>query len=96
MSIGKVLMGVMAGVAVGTAIGVLYAPDKGTHTRQKISKKGNKYAEDLGNKFNAFVESVNKKIETVNNEVLRMTQNGKAKLEEAENDLLANSSRQAK
>ncbi|WP_421798408.1 YtxH domain-containing protein [Haliscomenobacter sp.] len=96
MSIGKVLMGVMAGVAVGTAIGVLYAPDKGSSTRQKISKKGNKYAEDLGNKFNAFVESVNKKIETVNNEVLRMTQNGKAKLEEAENDLLANSSRQAK
>lgn len=96
MSLGKVLIGVMAGVAVGTAIGVLYAPDKGSSTRQKISKKGNKYAEDLGNKFNEFVESVNKKIETVNNEVMRMTQNGKAKLEEAGNDLLDTANRQAK
>lgn len=94
MSIGKVLLGIMAGAAVGTAIGVLYAPDKGSSTRRKISKQGNQYAEDLGNKFNEFVESVNKKIEAVNNEVIRMTHNGKVKLEEVENELT--SSKQAK
>ena len=96
MSIGKVLLGVMAGVAVGTAIGVLYAPDKGSSTRRKISKQGNQYAEDLSNQFNAFVETINKKIEAVNNEVIRMTHNGKVKLEEVENDLHAGLSKQAK
>lgn len=96
MSIGKVLIGVMAGIAVGTTIGILYAPDKGSSTRRKISQRGNEYAEDLGNKFNAFVESINKKIEAVNNEVIRMTQNGKAKIEEVENDLIAASNKQAK
>lgn len=96
MSIGKVLIGVMAGIAVGTTIGILYAPDKGSSTRRKISQRGNQYAEDLGNKFNAFVESVNKKIEAVNNEVIRMTHNGKAKIEEVENDLMATANKQAK
>lgn len=96
MSIGKVLIGVMAGIAVGTTIGILYAPDKGSSTRRKISQRGNQYAEDLGNQFNAFVESINKKIEAVNKEVIRMTHNGKVKLEEVENDLLADSNKQAK
>jgi gas vesicle protein len=43
MSSGKVLLGVLAGVAVGAALGVLFAPDKGWNTRKRISKK----AEDL-------------------------------------------------
>lgn len=87
MSIGKVLTGILAGVAVGTTIGILYAPDKGTATRKKISQKSNKYVEDLSQKFNDFVDSINKKIETVSDEVSRMAHNGKAKVEEVEKEL---------
>ena len=37
MSKTNVVIGVLAGVAVGALIGILFAPDKGSETRRKIS-----------------------------------------------------------
>jgi len=51
MSSGKVLLGVLAGMAVGAALGVLFAPDKGWDTRKRISKKGDDFTDDLGDRF---------------------------------------------
>lgn len=89
MSLGKVITGVLAGIAIGSTLGVLYAPDKGSSTRKKISQKSNKYVEDLGEKFNEFVEAINKKIEMVSDEVARMAHNGKVKMEEVEKEITA-------
>jgi len=68
MSSGKLLLGVLAGFAAGTLLGVLFAPDKGSVTRKAISKKAEDYAEELKNKFNEFIESINEKFETVKEE----------------------------
>ena len=38
----KVLTALAAGVAAGGVLGVLFAPDKGTVTREKISSNGKK------------------------------------------------------
>ena len=89
MNSGKILLGVLAGVAVGAGLGILFAPDKGSTTRKKISKKGQDYAEELEEKFNEFVDSIKKKFETVKEEVTGKVgnlpagrQGGKTKAEE--------------
>jgi gas vesicle protein len=69
MSSGKVLLGLLAGVAVGALLGVLFAPDKGSVTRKKIAKKGEDYADDLKEKFNEFLENISEKFEEVKEDV---------------------------
>ena len=83
MGSGKVLLGVLAGVAVGATLGILFAPDKGSSTRRKISKKGHDYAEELGNKFNEFIESISRKYESMKDEATVLVENGKAKAKDA-------------
>lgn len=65
MNSGKVLLGLMAGLAAGAIIGVLFAPDKGSVTRKMIYKKGDEYADELKEKFNELIESISVKCEEV-------------------------------
>ncbi|MFA6128578.1 MAG: YtxH domain-containing protein [Bacteroidales bacterium] len=87
MSAGKVLLGVLAGVAVGAALGILLAPDKGTVTRKKIAKKSDDYAEELEAKFEEFIEGITKKFENVKEDAVRMAKKAKHKMEEAEAEM---------
>jgi len=68
MSSGKVLLGLLAGVAVGALAGVLLAPDKGSVTRKKILKKSDDYADALRQKFEEYMDTISEKIDTVNGE----------------------------
>lgn len=83
MSSGKVLIGVLAGVALGAVAGILFAPDKGSSTRKKISEKKDKYVDELEEKFNGFVESITRKFETVKKEATIMADDVKVKAKEA-------------
>jgi gas vesicle protein len=69
MSSGKVYLGLLAGVAAGTLSGVLLAPDKGSITRKRISRKGEAFAEDIKEKFNEFLDSTAEKFKTEKDEV---------------------------
>jgi gas vesicle protein len=69
MSSGKVVLGVLAGVAVGVSLGVLFAPDKGWNTRKRISKNGEYLVEDLKEKFDEFIDSVSTKVDEAKEEV---------------------------
>ena len=55
MTSGKALLGVVAGIAAGVALGMIFAPDRGETTRRNISKKG----EDLANALNEKMEESN-------------------------------------
>jgi len=58
MSKGNVLLGIVSGLAVGALLGVLFAPAKGSETRQKLSDKGADLAENLKSKFDEFIDDL--------------------------------------
>lgn len=47
MKTSRALLGVLAGLAAGAAIGILFAPAKGERTRRTISRKGEDLMDDL-------------------------------------------------
>jgi len=86
MSSGKVLLGLLAGVAAGALLGILFAPDKGKTTRKKMSKNGEDYLETAKEKFNEFLDDISEKIGEVKEEVTDFAEKGKAKTEKAKKD----------
>ncbi|MEQ9377643.1 MAG: YtxH domain-containing protein [Imperialibacter sp.] len=66
MTTGKALLGVVAGMAAGALLGVLFAPQKGARTRRDIVEKGEDLAEALNEtvekKFNELMGSFTGKI----------------------------------
>lgn len=58
MSASKVVFGFLAGAAVGSILGILYAPDKGTETRKKITDSSSDLTDSLKTKFSDFVDNM--------------------------------------
>src|SRR3990167_4271547 len=58
MGTGKIMTGIAFGAAIGSLLGALYAPEKGSKTRKKLSKKGTEYADELKNRFNEFLDGL--------------------------------------
>ena len=52
----KILIAFAAGAVVGTAVGILFAPDKGSETRRKIGEQGRRIAGSMKDKLLAGKE----------------------------------------
>ena len=69
-STAKILVALAAGAAVGGVLGILFAPDKGSATREKISDK----AKDMSDSIKDYVAVSKEKLE-------KMKENLEAKLD---------------
>lgn len=76
MNTGKVALGVLAGLATGAILGILFAPDKGSVTRKKIADKGKDSLDGLKTRYNSVIDNLSSRLE-------HAKQNGHAIVDEA-------------
>ncbi|MFT3936671.1 MAG: YtxH domain-containing protein [Chitinophagaceae bacterium] len=76
----KVLLGFLAGAAAGALAGILLAPDKGSETRKKISKKTSDLGESLKGSFNDFIDGVKESYASVKSEAEDVEERGRLKV----------------
>ena len=57
----NVLLGLAAGTAIGVGLGILFAPDKGKNTREKIKDSVSDKAEKLKEQLEKLTENVKEK-----------------------------------
>lgn len=76
MSTGKVVSGVLAGLAVGTVLGILFAPEKGSETRNKIIDKRNDLVDKLKSKYGDLENSLKNEFRNVKDEVTNLAEKG--------------------
>lgn len=58
-STGNFIVGLLSGAAIGAAVGILFAPDKGEVTRDRLTKKAEDLKEDFDDKFDELKDYVN-------------------------------------
>jgi gas vesicle protein len=86
MSSGKVFLGVLAGAAAGALAGILFAPEKGSKTRKKITRKGEDYLDAVKESFNDLLDTITEKLEKVKDDVSDYAEKKMGKTEKPEKD----------
>ena len=86
MSNSKTVLGFLAGAAVGSILGILFAPDKGTETRRKISETSGDVTDSLKSKFNDFVDSIRDTYQGVKDEAEDLADQGASKMNTFKNE----------
>ena len=87
MSSGKVILGTLAGLAIGAIAGILFAPEKGSTTRKQIMDKSDDYVDELKSKFDEFFDSITQKFERIKKEGEELASKGKTKYDEAKKEV---------
>jgi len=81
---GGIIAALLAGCAIGVGLGVLYAPDKGEVTREKMKKKAKEKAEEFEAAFDENMEKVRVKVDDLIEDLEKKINSFKRKEKEQE------------
>lgn len=87
MSNSKALLGFLAGAAVGALAGILFAPEKGSDTRKRISDKTGDASDSLKRSLNNFIDGIKHAYSGAKNDAEEMADKAKAKLSGAKHQV---------
>jgi gas vesicle protein len=79
---GKLMGAILIGAAIGGALGILFAPDKGSETRRKISTKGHDLTDAVKDKFSKIVDKFRKEVDAIKDQANEFAENGKSVVED--------------
>ncbi len=71
-STGSFIIGLLSGAALGAAFGLLYAPENGKATRDKLGEKANDLKDDLDERFDDLKDYVQDAIGDMKEKVVEM------------------------
>ena len=79
---GKLIGALALGAAIGAALGILFAPEKGSETRKKLSAKGNGLSDAMKEKVQDFIEKFKEEEEIIEDKANKFIAKGKAVAEQ--------------
>lgn len=74
MKSGNMLSGFFAGVIAGVAIGILFAPAKGSEIRRKLSEKSDIYAGVIESTFVELIENISQQFDSMREGVMQKSE----------------------
>jgi gas vesicle protein len=77
----------LGATAIGITLGMLFAPYKGSKTRDKLSIKSHNYADNLEDSFDDITDTASHSFESIENETKRLAKKGKAQIKKVVADL---------
>jgi gas vesicle protein len=83
----KIIGALLLGAAVGVAVGILLAPDKGSETRKKMADGANDLANDAEEEIKEVIDALKKKVSEMESTLSKGLDAAKKMVEEKSNEI---------